>query len=331
MRFPYTEGGVTPPPPTPPSPLPTNAKTIISSQCRQPFRGGHAVRLPSDTSTAVAPLYTPYGYSEQMAAPLTSSTVGQYGENRSPRPCTTRWCDQQSVRAMGLLPVQRPRLHERGRADASAGLPARFVHQAVRRAGADAAIHEGGRVSATTFPVPSLMPPNPSAASAPSPPRPRRRMSRSHSPRGRPAVAQPHTYPYLVDKFFYSGDGRPGCRGDDSACRPGRGRGWPRSRRLVQDVRVLRGAQPVARGDRRGGPGYQLRLGKTGHETGAPQPEPDHRRGSLLQRSGLAVDHADERAGPLAPTQTRSVSTCSTSRNSQPAVLPVLISTSPRS
>ena len=55
MRFPYIEGGGTA---GPPATVGTNA--IYSSQRCQPFRGGHAVRLPSDTShsrgTALHPL-----------------------------------------------------------------------------------------------------------------------------------------------------------------------------------------------------------------------------------------------------------------------------------
>ena len=54
-------------------------------------------------------------------------------------------------------------------------------------------------------------------------------------PRGRA-----HTYPYLVDEFFYSADNvaRQHGRRDRRADR----------RRLVQDVRVLRGPQPGLRG-----------------------------------------------------------------------------------
>ena len=95
--------------------------------------------------------------------------------------------------------------------------------------------------------------------------------------------------------------------------------GW--GRRLVQDVRVLRGAQPVAGSHRSGGPGHQLRLGKARHEAGAPQPEPDHRRGSFLRRSGLAVDHPlEQRRGGGPNTDSFSPETCSTSRSFPPAL-----------
>ena len=75
LRFPYIEAGGTA---GPPATLGTNM--LFSSQRCQPFRGGHAVRLPSDTSNAAAPLYTPYGYSEQMAQPtLQSANYGYSG------------------------------------------------------------------------------------------------------------------------------------------------------------------------------------------------------------------------------------------------------------
>ena len=74
MRFPFIEGGGTAGPPVT---IGTNA--IFSSQRCQPFRGGHAVRLPNDTSNNPAPLYTPYGYSEQMAVP--GSTTSNGGTN----------------------------------------------------------------------------------------------------------------------------------------------------------------------------------------------------------------------------------------------------------
>ena len=74
LRFPYIEAGGTASPVTQGS----NA-TIFSSQRYQPFRGGHAVRLPSDSTSTAAPLYTPYGYSEQMAVPPPSSTASNYG------------------------------------------------------------------------------------------------------------------------------------------------------------------------------------------------------------------------------------------------------------
>ncbi len=69
MRFPYIEAGGTA---GPPAVIGKNA--LFSTQRCQPFRGGHAVRLPGDATSAASPLFTPYGYSEQMAGPITKST-----------------------------------------------------------------------------------------------------------------------------------------------------------------------------------------------------------------------------------------------------------------
>ena len=65
MRFPYIEANV--------NAGGTGTSALYSSQRNQPFRGGHAVRLPGDTGTGASPLFTPYGYSEQMGTPATSS------------------------------------------------------------------------------------------------------------------------------------------------------------------------------------------------------------------------------------------------------------------
>ena len=74
------------------------------------------------------------------------------------------------------------------------------------------------------------------------------------TPRLRPPI-QPHTFPYLNDKFFYSGYGAV------EHARPGRAGRRLRGRRLVQDVRVLRGAQPDDRRDRAGRAGDRISTG----------------------------------------------------------------------
>ena len=72
MRFPVIEGGGTAGSP----PSLTNANQIFSYQRLQPFRGGHAVPMPGVTGA----LDPRYGYSEQIAVPTTqTTTVGQYG------------------------------------------------------------------------------------------------------------------------------------------------------------------------------------------------------------------------------------------------------------
>ncbi|MGA7502130.1 MAG: hypothetical protein WBX00_36015, partial [Isosphaeraceae bacterium] len=65
MRFPYIEAGSA-----------TTPSNLFSYQRLQPFRGGHAVPMPSVTGA----LDPRYGYSEQIAVPTTqTTTVGQYG------------------------------------------------------------------------------------------------------------------------------------------------------------------------------------------------------------------------------------------------------------
>ena len=65
--------------------------------------------------------------------------------------------------------------------------------------------------AATSFPVPTQMPPNPSAgaptAFSTAPTSPNAAVAFQTAATG--PVVQPHTYPYLVDKFFYSGYGGP--------------------------------------------------------------------------------------------------------------------------
>ncbi len=78
MRFNYTEGGGT----VTTFDMTGNADVVkpgsnhlYSTQRAQPYRGGHAVRLPGDTgaTTLTLPLNTAYGYSEQSVAPATPS------------------------------------------------------------------------------------------------------------------------------------------------------------------------------------------------------------------------------------------------------------------
>jgi hypothetical protein len=214
MRFPYTEGGGTAANP----PSLTNAKTIFSAQRCQPFRGGHAVRLPSDTTAAAAPLYTPYGYSEQSVAPTTSSTVGKYGTNPVTQPIfhtlapgavndgSEPWDyfpfndrDFTSVAELMLVPGCPPGLFTKQFAELAPMPPATTPLA----------------IPPTTFPVPSKMPANPTASPPAAVASPFTYPAKPTSPDAAiafPAAAtgaavQPHTYPYLVDKFFYTGYG----------------------------------------------------------------------------------------------------------------------------
>jgi len=216
LRFPYIEGTGT---------SSSNENMIYSSQRCQPFRGGHAVRLPGDTGiTTTAPLYTPYGYSEQMAVPQTQRTGSKpdTGNNSSgtavtqpiwhtiglPNDQAEPWDyfpfndrDFTSVAELMLVPGCPPGL---------------FTKQFVELPPMPPAASGTPGVPLTQFPVPTP-PPNPPQLPGPNtnnppvvwpngavafPPG-----ATGTSPAG---VAQPHTYPYLVDKFFYSGYGGAG-------------------------------------------------------------------------------------------------------------------------
>jgi len=205
MRFPYIEAGPAP-----------GTNQIFSSQRCQPFRGGHAVRLPNDATSAAAALYTPYGYSEQMAQPVTQP--GGYGQNGTTQVTKTYYNtiglindqpepwdyfafndrDFTSVAELMLVPGCPPGLFTK-----------QFVELAPMPPTTSAISS-----TPTNFPVPAQMPPNPTA----SPPTPIAGLTTA-PPFASPSAAiqfpaavagtaaQPHTYPYLVDKFFYSGYG----------------------------------------------------------------------------------------------------------------------------
>ena len=223
MRFPYTESGVTPLPPSPPL---TNAKTIISCQRCQPFRGGHAVRLPSDTATTgAAPLYTPYGYSEQMAAPVPSTTVGTYDGTK---PITNPICNTLGAANNQAEPWDYFPFNDRDFTSVAELMlvpgcpPGLFTKQFVELAPMPPST---GAVASpvTSFPVPTQMPPNPSAgaptAFTAAPTSPNAAVAFAAATKG--TVVQPHTYPYLVDKFFYSGYGGPVAGATIPAADPG--------------------------------------------------------------------------------------------------------------
>ena len=199
---------------------------IFSSQRCQPFRGGHAVRLPSDTSNTAAPLYTPYGYSEQMAQPI--SPTGYYGNYMgTPAGQITQkiyhtlnkindqsepWDyfpfndrDFTSVAELMLVPGCPPGL---------------FTKQFVELAPMPPSTTTTPTSPPVTFPVPAIIPTNPNATmgyppvpfTGTPPVVPNAAVAfpaalGGAAPAG--TVAQPHTYPYLVDKFFYSGYGGP--------------------------------------------------------------------------------------------------------------------------
>ncbi|WP_165229754.1 hypothetical protein [Aquisphaera insulae] len=212
MRFAFSEGGGTIASGSPPT-INLGTQRICSSQRCQPFRGGHAVRLPSDTTTGVAPLYTPYGYSEQMAAPTSASTVGNYNDGTTNGAIT-----RQMYHTFGLMNDQSELwdyfpFNDRDFTSVAELLlvpgcpPGLFTKQFVELAPMPPTT---GAVASVpiTFPVPSTMPPNPpTAATTPSaaPTSPNAALRAPVPTAG--TVSQPRTFPYLVDKFFYTGYG----------------------------------------------------------------------------------------------------------------------------
>jgi len=234
MRFPYIEGGgtvqsidqtgnatndkVT---------LGTNA--IYSTQRAQPYRGGHAVRLPGDTTTFSATLNTAYGYSEQTSAPATntgdvgyfstgnpitanSTTNGIYHTFGKPNDQGEPWDwfmfhdrDFTSVAELMFVPGCPPGLFTKQFVELPPMVPS---NTATSAGGAYAnfpvpGVLTGGTVS-FTFPPPN--PPNaPTPASGGPPTAPNAYVYTT--PTAGPV--QPHTYPYLVDKFFYTGASLP--------------------------------------------------------------------------------------------------------------------------
>ena len=93
----------------------------------------------------------------------------------------------------------------------------------------------------------------------------------------------PHTFPYLVDKFFYTGASSPTGLGGMIV-------GSPTGGRLIQDVfdffDVLQGDARVT-GPIVNGTNF---TGAAGHVAGPTQPQPDHRRGGILQHHRPAAD-----------------------------------------
>ena len=187
---------------------------VYSVQRFQPYRGGHAVPVapPSTWVPPPASLRRPRSRSIRATATPSRSwrrrtnsqlldTQGIYYNDRRARhyPATPfdlphlGWANEYEQgsnstagRALGLLPVQRPRFHQRGRADAGARLLARALHQAIRRVRpvvCQRLEHLRRGHSAVT----PIIPP---AATVPTYPRHRtrrRRSERRRSPRRRPS------------------------------------------------------------------------------------------------------------------------------------------------
>ena len=220
MRFPFIEGGGTAG--TPPNL--SKAGQIFSYQRLQPFRGGHAVPVPG-VPTAIDPRY---GYSEQIAVPTHQSmTVGQYGG----QPITNLIYNTLGLANDGTLadpgnttPPNSPYLNElwdyfpfidRDFTSVAELLmvpgcpPGLFTKQFTEFAPSSANVTGiFSKVAPVTSPLgptpPIQLPAAPAAASQPfNGPPPTFPLPPPPPPMSYQLT--PHTFPYLVDKFFYTG------------------------------------------------------------------------------------------------------------------------------
>jgi hypothetical protein len=244
MRFPFIDGGGSVPDPNNDNSVIPGTNAVYSAQRAQPYRGGHAVRLPGDAGTTSAVLNTPYGYSEQTLAlvPGVNNLVtdfGQYGTkcidqvdpngnpighyqtlggpNAGAGPMATGaaepwdWFvfhdrDFTSVAELMLVPGCPPGLFTKQFTELPpmppSNVAANFPPAAATYTKFPVPVNPGG------FAFPPQNPQNPPAiVVAPAVPLLAPSAYAYVAPAGGPP--QPHTYPYLVDKFFYSGASLP--------------------------------------------------------------------------------------------------------------------------
>jgi hypothetical protein len=225
MRFPYIDGG---------GKVDNNgnvdlgnAKAIYSAQRAQPYRGGHAVRLPDDLTATAAVLNTAYGYSEQTVAPKVQvPNYGLYGN----APVTQNNAGVGFYHTLGNLNDQNEPwdwfvFHDRDFTSVAELMlvpgcpPGLFTKQFVELPPMVPSATPFGGAGYTNFPVagtpagstfifppPNPLNPPPVQQGSIFPPVPPNAYSYP-GPAG--GALQPHTYPYLVDKFFYSGASLP--------------------------------------------------------------------------------------------------------------------------
>ncbi|MGO9597590.1 MAG: hypothetical protein ACLP7Q_06170 [Isosphaeraceae bacterium] len=230
MRFPFIEAGANPT---------TPGNYIFSYQRLQPFRGGHAVPVPG----ASGALDTRYGYSEQVAVPVTmSSTWGLNGGNQITGPAANKGYyhtlggpndvnpsvtypftpPATSAADLGSAgpPVRPPTLSEpwdyfpfndRDFTSVAELLlvpgcpPGLFTKQFAEFAPSQANVTS---VFGAVTPISSTLPAG-SAFIAP-PVAPTTASNPFYGTTVPPTTPlQPHTFPYLIDKFFYSAYGGP--------------------------------------------------------------------------------------------------------------------------
>jgi large repetitive protein len=215
MRFPYIDGTANPPP------VASGSKSnfIYSTQRMQPFRGGHAVPVVTTPATAGATLDARYGYTEQIATPKTKSTnQGVYATSPAKTLATNfmyhtlgkgndsseSWDylpfndrDFTSVAELMMVPGCPPGLFTKQFAEFAPGTYANTLGTPPSApSGLFSSVAPQPMVpisGASTLPLPVLytnasIPFNTIAAGT---------------------APVPHTFPYLADKFFYTGASLP--------------------------------------------------------------------------------------------------------------------------
>jgi hypothetical protein len=233
MRFPYIEGGGTATTAGGVDMVTQGNNTLYSAERAQPYRGGHAVRLPGDAGTSSAVLNTPYGYSEQTMVPgvqvadyglygtgptniITQTTAGPPAlgfyhtigaANVNAVGAAEPWDwfifhdrDFSNVAELMLVPGCPPGLFTKQFVELPPMVPS--VTPVINASGFYTNFPVPG-TPGTTFPPPNPPTPTASATAAPAVPNAYSYTAPTAGP------LQPHTYPYLVDKFFYSGASLP--------------------------------------------------------------------------------------------------------------------------
>ena len=103
-----------------------------------------------------------------------------------------------------------------------------------------------------------------------------------------PSPVQPHSFPYLVDKFFYTGASTfyypPTGGATDPSASSNHVVGGPAADGWFKMFDFFEVPSQTNGVDRAGRPGDQLRLGPAGYQAGAHERQPDHRRGGVLRR-----------------------------------------------
>ena len=282
MRFPYIDGtapltgqGPKGGPTQVPDPTAPQTNTVYSAQRFQPFRGGHAV--PAAAATAAQPtLDARYGYTEQLAAPTGTSNqlgtqgiyyIGSTNNNSTPYYSTNpiyhtlglandqaeTWDylpfhdrDFTGVAELMLVPGCPPGLFTKQFAEFGPSRSNSGLFAQVRPQLAPPPIITPFSTAATAFVTGSAINPLPA-----------------------------HTFPYLVDKFFYTGASSAADTGGTLVGSP-TGDGWFKMFEFFEVPSPMLGATGLVANGRCSRPAVARHLARS------VEPQPDHRRGGLL-------------------------------------------------